>query len=551
MTDTYDSPVPHGPGVDAPDPANSVDSIDVAFASELAAAADHETGCLVALAWVESCFGPTIASVGVANFGSGQLMVLTNAGLEPSHPPTSVSFPLGAPTLLADVLGSPEVHILAPDTFTERYPVVASVMRRPDMHSMVAVGFHRGTVAGSISMAVAHPFSVDDERRLRDLAQMIGAAFSRISAAEVERRSTTDFQRALLPGDRLGDTVRLERSSRYLPGRNDAAIGGDWLDLFHFDDRRVAFVVGDIVGKGISAALHMSQASAALRALLVATGSPEAALEQFDRVAAVSPGVAGSSAVVGLIDGASGRVQLSCAGHPPPVHVAFGRAALVEGGRGPLVGYGGPGGRTSVELLLEPGDTLVCYTDGLVERRDVAIDQRLERLREVVEMHHEEPAEMLAESILAGCSMAGHRDDVALVCLRRTDPTSRTFGHTMVAEAPRLVHMRRAFRQWLVGQRLAVDVDAVIIATSEAAANAVEHAYRGIEPGRIVIEAVIDRYDCLSVMVLDEGRWGTQLHDAVRGRGLSVLRAIADEVDVRPSDRGTIVRFDAQPASGR
>ena len=67
-------------------------------------------------------------------------MVLLNASLEPSHPPTSVSFPLGAPTLLADVHGSPEAHILAPHTFTERYPVVASVMRPPDMHSMVAVG---------------------------------------------------------------------------------------------------------------------------------------------------------------------------------------------------------------------------------------------------------------------------------------------------------------------------------------------------------------------------------------------------------------------------
>ncbi|WP_456586997.1 SpoIIE family protein phosphatase [Blastococcus sp. SYSU DS0973] len=264
--------------------------------------------------------------------------------------------------------------------------------------------------AGQVAAAVADAQAVAAERR---------RAEERARSDQARAQFFTDvavtLQRAV-----LGPTVLPEGFAvHYEPATGTLEVGGDWYDVVDLPGGGYGVVVGDVVGRGLPAAAVMGQLRSAGRALLLESRSPAHVLSALDRFAALVPGAAVSTVFCAVIDPRAGSLCYSSAGHPPAVLVEDGGAVhLLEGGSAlPLAVVAGAR-RPAAGVALPAGSTLLLYTDGLVERRDEALDEGIGRAAEaLVAGRHLGPAELkarLTERLLGDAP----DDDVAFVLFR-------------------------------------------------------------------------------------------------------------------------------------
>ena len=277
-------------------------------------------------------------------------------------------------------------------------------------------------VVGQLQVATDAPggFDADELDLLARAADRIGLAIDHARLYERMRDTAVTLQRSLLPAA-LPPIQGLSAAVRYLAGQEGTEVGGDWYDLFTIQDGRVALVVGDVAGRGIDAAAGMGQLRGGLRAYAGAPIDPAEALEQLDGFMLGLGGVDFATVALAQLDPATGEVALSLAGHPPPViRRADGSAGVHEVPAGPPIGVAGPRRRPTVALRLEPGEVMLLYTDGLIERRGTLIDERIARLAAAVAAAPGDDPEALADHVLSVMlEGATGRDDVALVALRR------------------------------------------------------------------------------------------------------------------------------------
>jgi serine phosphatase RsbU (regulator of sigma subunit) len=198
-------------------------------------------------------------------------------------------------------------------------------------------------------------------------------------------------------------------------------VGGDWYQLAGLGGGRFGIAVGDVVGHGPAAARVMGLLRGALAAALRAAGAPARALKALDAYADGLPGATAATAVQVVVDRGRLALTYSCAGHLPPLLVrADGAVRFLDGATDPPLGVWGPDtDRSQAGCAFAAGDTLVLYTDGLVERRGEDIDAGLARLVQGLVRHHALDPEPLAGALLA--ELAGERgfsDDVTLVLVR-------------------------------------------------------------------------------------------------------------------------------------
>lgn len=202
-----------------------------------------------------------------------------------------------------------------------------------------------------------------------------------LAARERDRDIALELQRSLLTGAPPSDP-RLDVDVAYRTAVRGTEVGGDWYDAFGIDDDRVAFVVGDVVGRGLEAAATMGQLRSGVRALASVCGSPREVLEGLDRYSRRHS--VGQMATVAYadLDLRTGELRYACAGHPPPVLLPPGDAArlLWDGRSLPLGAFLRPRPRGEATISLEPGSAVVFYTDGLIERRGESLDTGLDRL---------------------------------------------------------------------------------------------------------------------------------------------------------------------------
>jgi serine phosphatase RsbU (regulator of sigma subunit) len=225
------------------------------------------------------------------------------------------------------------------------------------------------------------------------------------------------LQRGLLP--ELPVVPGLEVGARYLPSGPAGRVGGDWYDLISMPDGRVVAAVGDVAGHGLHAASLMGQLATALRAYALQDPSPESVLGGLNRLLCHFAREEIATLVYALLDPSDGTMTVAYAGHPPALLIrADGTAELVEGGRGTLLGIS-PGIVESISVPWAPGDALVLYTDGLVERRRESMADSLARLvSSAASMPAGEPA-ALAEHLVDDLAPDGERDDdVAVLAIR-------------------------------------------------------------------------------------------------------------------------------------
>lgn len=208
----------------------------------------------------------------------------------------------------------------------------------------------------------------------------------------------------------------LEFASRYVPG--EGFVGGDWYDVFTLRSGKICVVTGDVVSRGLTAALSMGQMRVALRAYSLSTDDPAEILTLLNEHVMHFQPESMATVLCAVLEPSLGQLQISSAGHPPVILAAPGQTGrLLDVPPDPPLGVPSPRVRRSCVIPPVPGAVLCVYTDGLVERRGEAIDDGLELLRTTV---HAESAETVCVKVmnrLVNAHIA--QDDVAVLVLRR------------------------------------------------------------------------------------------------------------------------------------
>jgi PAS domain S-box-containing protein len=354
---------------------------------------------------------------------------------------------------------------------------------------------------------------------------------------EIEHTIAETLQRSLLP-ERLPQIEGLGLVPRYLPAGHGAAIGGDWYDALERPDGRVALIVGDVVGHGLRAAATMGQLRNAFRAYGLIESSPAEVMARVNRL--VTSGEDAMATVLYLVlDRETGEVTFSAAGHPPPLLLAPDGPRFLEGGRSMPVGAADPAVFREASGVVPPGSTLLLYTDGLVERRGVPLEDSLDKLAEVAG-EADENLERLCDRVLAAVlPELEPSDDVALLAVRPSSASAEAIRLSLPAEPESLALLRRRLERFLHAAGAdELESYEIMLTVCEAAGNAIEHAY-GPGDASFDVEAALVADD-LVASVRDRGNWRDR-RDEHRGRGIKIIEGLMDDVNIESQDSGTLV----------
>jgi serine/threonine-protein kinase RsbW len=249
---------------------------------------------------------------------------------------------------------------------------------------------------------------------LRELADHVALGIDNAQLYEREQNASRTLQLGLLGGE-LPQPEGAALVAAYRPGTVTNEVGGDWYDAFPLEVGRLAILVGDVVGHDLEAAVAMGQLRGAVRAL-ASLGSPAALLERLDSFVSQLRGGAMTTMAYAELDIATGDLRYACAGHPPPLSIsADGKPRFLWGGRSGPLGIDMPS-RPEEHDRLEPGATLVLYTDGLIERKGESLAVGLERLGEAARAASGDGLQPLVDRMLSAM-LAGHpqEDDVCVI----------------------------------------------------------------------------------------------------------------------------------------
>ena len=342
-----------------------------------------------------------------------------------------------------------------------------------------------------------------------------------------------ELQEALLP-TALPVLPRVRIAARYLAAGHEQSAGGDWFDAIPLSDGGVALVVGDVVGHGVAASAAMGQLRAVLAELLAAEADLGRVLRRADAFAARMPALGTATLALAVLDPAGGTLRYTTCGHPPPLVIG------VDGDARYLPGTGtGPLGTGSAPILavsaLAPGELVLLYSDGLIERPDRTVAEGMAELaaaasRALALGEAPAAAERVCQLTVELLTRAGHADDItALAAQRLADPVP-ALHLELPGERPSLTTARDAFAGWLGRLDAAADDwEALHLAMVEVFTNAIEHAYPRDKPGLIEFDACLGDDGSVECVVTDHGTWRQpDPADADRGHGLMVAGQVID-----------------------
>lgn len=452
-------------------------------------------------------------------------------------------------------------------------------IRRDDTDQLheIFVDFHvtpRRDAEGATIGAVASVVDVTDRVHQRQEAALRTAHVQ--EKYEAVHDVVVELQRALLSMS-LPVLPTATVAARYLVAAHDQAAGGDWFDAFVLDDGQLALVVGDVVGHGVVASAAMGQLRAVLEELLRTERQLETVLGRLDAFAAHNPSMRAATAAVVLLDPDTGKVVYGRCGHPAPIVLGEdGSTRLLDAGAGSPLGTGAS--HSLAHTTLAPGEVVLLYSDGLVERAGHSLDEGVHELTRIASAAltnsslpvgaSASAADRVAELVMELMTRGGHEDDVTVLVAQRLREPVEDLDLRLGATPESLHQANAAFGAWLAALGpSAADRFALELAVTEAVTNTIEHAYPAGRPGELGVVASVLPTGGICVRISDEGRWQKPPAEATTGgRGLLLMSQVVDEAEVLhppqsvnapEGDRGTTVVLrhrahrDAVMASGR
>ena len=419
--------------------------------------------------------------------------------------------------------------------------VVNPILRQKGIRSMLGVPVHvEGRVIGvmHIGTLVRRDFGEDDVTLLQLAADRAALAIDDAHVSE-QRAATAIMQRALLP-DALPQIPGMRFSAKYLPAGSGVKIGGDWYDVFQLANGHLAFVIGDVVGRGVLAASVMAEIRTALRAYMVQGHELTEVVSMLNELLISMGRNRAATLSILELDPEAEELKAVTAGHLPPLLIEpDGRTRLLEQRHGLPVGVSTRHEYQSFCCPFPTGSRLLLYTDGLIERRDESIDAGLQRLAAAAQAATRHPDSSLADDVYrALLDETPLEDDVALLAIEAL-PLEGSLEMALPARPDVLSGLRRTLGRWL--QAAGANEDElfdITLSTSEAAANAIEHAY-GAREATFTVCCEHDGQQ-VTITVRDIGRWRTTRPPG-GGRGLEIMRSLLDSVKIDGDDEGTVV----------
>jgi GAF domain-containing protein/CheY-like chemotaxis protein len=313
--------------------------------------------------------------------------------------------------------GLPQSDASTPPSVTQAIDRLRSAGVRSYMSvPLVARGQHLGSLV-VLDDRERPPFELDDLSLLEDLGRRIATFLETASISRREREIAHTLQRSLLP-DTIPAFSELGFATRYLPGTEGVHVGGDWYDAIAVNDRCVAFVIGDVSGRGVRAAAIMGKLRATVRAYLLDGFGPAAVLERSNRASESMGSDHFATVLCAILDRNTGSLTFANAGHPPPILIGERTCTVLDAEPGPPIGVVRTAEYSDVTVRVDAGATFLLYTDGLVESRKRFASDGIVELCEHAKTQRDD-LELFVDHLLAAMTGGLREDDVALVAVRR------------------------------------------------------------------------------------------------------------------------------------
>ncbi|MFI5803504.1 SpoIIE family protein phosphatase [Streptomyces sp. NPDC051561] len=530
---------------------------------------------------------PGFSPDGLAVFGvaGDRLTTIGHHGHKPGDEDPFRDMPLETDYPAAEVVRTGRaIYLPTPEEYRTRFPATWPLAEGFGRRSWAFVPLVvAGRTMGAWMAGFAHPvaFTPDERSVLTTVARMLAQALARAGVEESERALSDGLQRSMMPT--LGpDIPGMTVAARYVPTGGGLQVGGDWYDMIPLPSGRFALVIGDVQGHDVRAAGLMGQLRIALRAYASEGHRPDAVLSRASRFLHgitdtyapedhSSPRFA--TCLYLEVDPADGTVELARAGHPEPaVRMPDGTVLVRTTAGGLPLGIDPDTDYPTSRLALEPGETLMVCTDGLIETGGHDLDSGWARLRSIMEQHATLDLEKLADELVqavhgppshhtTGPLSDRREDDIALLLLSRepiaaeTGPVRSTALTVAQAEPERIAGTRRQLRELLHDWADRDQVDSAVLMVSEMVTNVLVHtdgdalltarASGPVGARRLRVE-VTDVSDELP----HKRRPGEM---ASSGRGLLLMEMLAHSWGVDPRGEGKSIWFelyeDAPPAT--
>ena len=316
------------------------------------------------------------------------------------------------------------------------------------------------------------------------VARRVGNGLDNLALFAREHVLAETLQSAMLP--QQSEVDHLDVWTYYAPSFSHSQVGGDWYDIAQLSPNNVSITIGDVVGHDVEAAAAMGQLRSVVRAYAFSGSNPDQVLAQVDQLVAGMNLRRAASLVLANMRRFADHWEIvwSRAGHLPLIRISGSEVSVLDGGTGPLIGFG-TGKRQMSSVSLRAGDVIVGYTDGLIERRSRPLREGLDALLAACREVSADDAAGIGESLLQALADETE-DDVAVVVVRIPSDHSGTGTGgpeqrrwTLPAETSSISRAREAVRRAAVSWNLSHIGDAELV-VSELIANAIMHGWGSV-----------------------------------------------------------------------
>ncbi len=372
-----------------------------------------------------ACVGADYSNIALLDAARTSLRLFHGSFLEPAMAHRYTDVPIDAPFPITVAVRTGESVFLPDlDSYREHFPEILPDTIAAGVGATASLPLYRfdGSPLGAIGFAWAksQPFDLKLKSALEAVALLCTETLEQAQRYDEEHQIIVALQHRML--DDLPQTAGIEIAARYLPAGRTTLVGGDWYEGLRLGEDRIAFVVGDVTGHGVTAAADMALVRGMITALL---HSGVAIAEVFSEVSGVlsqRKALLLASATLVVVDAAADTLTFATAGHPPPLILDFdGQVRFLDTANAPLLGldetFSSPQALTSDTAPFPHGSQLIVFTDGLVERRDRSFDTGLEQMAAHLAAlpAHISPEELIASLLDALLGDRRPADDIAVL----------------------------------------------------------------------------------------------------------------------------------------